>query len=162
MIGIPHGDLAVRDLTATDYFAKPATKLTNAWLAGVPILLGPEPAFQALRESPLDYIEIKTPDEAVEAIIRLKQNPALYREMVENGLRRSQEFTVDRIAARWREVLAGPVADGYAAWRKQPALWMSVVRPAQFVVRGLKEMYERRRYVKQRDHGFRPMSGTYT
>src|SRR6185295_13492466 len=34
---------------------KPATKLYNAWLAGVPALLGDEPAFRALWQSELDY-----------------------------------------------------------------------------------------------------------
>ena len=49
--------LAVRDLTESDYNAKPASKLINAWHAGVPALLGPEPAFQALRRSELDYLD---------------------------------------------------------------------------------------------------------
>jgi len=44
--------LTVRDLTESDYFAKPASKLVNTWHAGVPALLGPEPAFQALRTTP--------------------------------------------------------------------------------------------------------------
>ena len=34
--------LAVRDLTEKDIFVKPASKLVNAWIAGVPALLGPE------------------------------------------------------------------------------------------------------------------------
>ena len=33
---------------------KPATKLYNAWRAGVPALLGPELAYRELRESPLE------------------------------------------------------------------------------------------------------------
>jgi hypothetical protein len=37
--------LAVRDLTEKDALVKPASKLVNAWIAGVPALLGPEPAF---------------------------------------------------------------------------------------------------------------------
>ena len=38
--------LAVRDLTEKDALVKPASKLVNAWIAGVPALLGPEAAFQ--------------------------------------------------------------------------------------------------------------------
>ena len=77
--------LAVRNLTEMDYYIKPASKLINAWHAGTPALLGPEPAFQALRRSELDYVEIRTPEEAVQAVRRLKEDPKLYRTMVENG-----------------------------------------------------------------------------
>ena len=124
--------LAVRDLTESDYFAKPASKLVNTWHAGVPALLGPEPAFQALRTTPLDYIEIRSPEEAIRAVIRLKEDPELYRQMVENGLIRAREFTIYRIAARWRELLAGPIAEGFSVWAARPALWKSLVRPALF------------------------------
>jgi hypothetical protein len=37
---------------------KPASKLINAWLAEVPPLLGPEPAYQNLRRSELDYLPV--------------------------------------------------------------------------------------------------------
>jgi hypothetical protein len=154
--------LAVRDLTATDYLSKPATKLINAWLSGAPALLGPEPAFQALRKTPLDYIEISSPEEAIGAVRRLKQDPVLYREMVENGRVRAQDFTPDRVVARWHEVLAGPVAEGYSAWVGRSVLWKSLGRRAQFALQATRNIYERRKYIKQRDHGFRPMSGRYT
>ncbi len=154
--------LAVRDLTESDYFAKPASKLVNAWHAGVPALLGPEPGYQALRTTPLDYIEIRSPDDAIRAIIRLMQSPELYRRMVENGLIRAQEFTIDRIAARWRDVLAGPVAEGFSVWAGRPAVWKSLVRPAVFAAKAALNIHEKRKYVKQRDHGFRPISNTFT
>ena len=64
----------MRDLTESDYFAKPASKLVNAWHAGVPALLGPEPAYQALRMQ-FDYIEIRSPEDAIREVIRLKENP---------------------------------------------------------------------------------------
>jgi hypothetical protein len=154
--------LAIRDLTASDYLSKPASKLINAWLGGAPALLGPEPAFQALRKTPLDYIEISSPEQAIRAVRRLKQDQELYREMVENGHIRARDFTADRVAARWRELLAGPVADGYSAWVGQSVLCKSLGRRAQFALQASRHIYERRKYIKQRDHGFRPMSGRYT
>lgn len=154
--------LAVRDLTESDYFAKPATKLVNAWLAGVPALLGPEPAYQALRTTPLDYIEVRSPQDAIREVTRLKEDPALYSQMVENGLIRARQFTIDRIATRWREVLAGPVSEGFSAWAAHSALWKSLVRPAVFATQAARNVYEKRKYLKQRDHGFRPISGRFT
>lgn len=84
---------------------KPASKLINAWHAGVPALLGPEYAYRELRQSELDYIEIASLDEAIEAIERLQSDPALYRAMVENGRERARSFTPERITERWAEVL---------------------------------------------------------
>jgi hypothetical protein len=154
--------LAIRDLTESDFLAKPASKLVNAWHAEVPALLGPEPAFQASRSTPLDYIEIKSPEEAIREIVPLQQDAELYRRMVENGRVRAEQCTVDRIAARWREVLAGPVAEGFSIWAGRPALWKSVVRPTVFAAQAMLTIHEKRKYVKQRDHGFRPVSGRFT
>jgi Glycosyl transferases group 1 len=154
--------LAVRDLTESDYFAKPASKLVNSWHAGVPALLGPEPAYQALRKTPLDYIEIRSPEEAIQQIIRLKKDPELFRQMAENGLTRARQFTIDQIAAQWRDVLAGPVAEGFSVWTERPVLWKSLIRPALFGVQAVRHIHEKRKYLIQRDHGFRPISGRFT
>ena len=153
--------LAVRDLTEADLGIKPASKLINAWHAGTPALLGPEPAFRALRRSELDYIEVRGPDEVIRAVGQLKRDPGLYRAMVENGRARGREFTTDAIAARWREVLAGPVARGFDRWRRAPTI-RRLYRPALFAVRTIAHAIEVRRYRRSRDHGFRPTSGQYT
>ncbi len=72
--------------------SKPATKLVNAWLAGVPAILGPEVAYRELRRSPLDYLEAATVAEARAAVLRLATDPALYRAMVEHGRQRMAEL----------------------------------------------------------------------
>jgi len=84
---------------------KPATKLYNAWHAGVPAVLAPDYAFRELRESELDYIEAESPEEARAALLRLRGDPDLYRSMVEHGLKRAEAFAHDRLIERWAEVL---------------------------------------------------------
>ena len=84
---------------------KPASKLVNAWHAGVPALIGPEYAYRELRQSELDYIEVTTVEEAMDAIRRLQAKPRLYQAMIENGQRRAASFTPEQITARWAEVL---------------------------------------------------------
>lgn len=84
---------------------KPATKLYNAWLAGVPALLGPEVAYRELRRSTLDYIEVAGPEEARAAIVRLRAEPGLYEQMVAHGQRRAAEFQTSAVVVRWREFL---------------------------------------------------------
>ncbi|AFY35741.1 glycosyltransferase [Calothrix sp. PCC 7507] len=150
--------LAVRDLTEQDALVKPASKLINAWLAGVPALLGPEPAFRDLRRSPLDYIEVKTPEEVLDAIRRLQQDPHLYQQMVENGLKRAEEFTIDCIAQQWRDVLAGPVAQRYTRWRQRT----SISRIGEFALRLFQQKIAISKADYHRHHGYRIISGKVT
>lgn len=84
---------------------KPASKLCNAWLAGVPAILSPDYAYRELRRGPLDYIEASTVEEVQQAVMRLKHDPTMYRQMVENGRRRGRDFTVDQVAAVWAKLL---------------------------------------------------------
>lgn len=127
-----HADvvLAVRNLTAKDALAKPASKLVNAWLAGVPAILGPEPAYREIRRSDLDYIEVKTAQEALDALARLRSTPGLYQAMVENGRKRGADFTEPATVRRWVDLLDGPVHEAYCAWQRRPA---SVVRLGQLM-----------------------------
>lgn len=112
--------LAVRPPERKTRRSKPATKLVNAWLAGVPALLGPELAFRELRRSDLDYLEVASVAEAREAVLRLRRDPALYRAMVENGRQRGAEFAVDALVPRWAELLFATIParaeSGRASW----------------------------------------------
>jgi hypothetical protein len=89
-----------------DLACKPATKLVNAWLAGVPAVLGPEVGYQELRRSDLDYIQVSDAGEAADAVRRLATTPSLYFEMVENGRQRARWFDVPAVTERWLEALA--------------------------------------------------------
>jgi hypothetical protein len=154
--------LAVRDITEEDAKIKPATKLINAWLAGCPALLGPEPAFQAMRRSPLDYFEVRTPQEALDAATRLKQTPGLFDEMVENGLRRGAKFIPDRIAEQWRAVLGGPIAADYCAWNSQHPMVRLPKRWVSFALNTFRHKRSAKAAEYHREHGYRPISGRNT
>lgn len=97
--------LALRPSGGRDHTHKPATKLYNAWLAGVPAVLSPDYAFRELRRGPLDYLEVTTVDEAKAALLRLQREPQLYRDMVENGHARAKDFSVEAITQRWIDLL---------------------------------------------------------
>ncbi|RUT08272.1 hypothetical protein DSM106972_014400 [Dulcicalothrix desertica PCC 7102] len=150
--------LAVRDLTEKDALVKPASKLINAWIAGVPALLGPEPAFQQLRQSHLDYIEIKTPESALSAIRRLMTDPSLYEQMLINGQKRALEFSTEQIALRWHKVLSTQVASSYSNWCKRS----SINKIANFAVRAVNQKLAVRDADYHRIHGYRPISNKWT
>ena len=110
--------LAARNLTRDDALTKPASKLVNAWLAGVPALLGPEPVFRDLRRSELDYVEVSTADDALRAIARFRAEPGLYETFVVNGRERARAFSVDAVSQRWIDFLGGPAAQTYERWTR--------------------------------------------
>jgi hypothetical protein len=111
--------LAVRNLTVVDAKVKPPSKLTNAWHAGVPALLGPEPAFQLLRQSEHDYIEVRTPADVLEGIDRLQADPGRYQAMLKQAALRSPEFNEEAIARLWINVLE-TAARRLPRWRLLP------------------------------------------
>jgi len=121
--------LAVRMPDRKTDFSKPATKLVNAWLAGVPALLGKEYAFRELRHTELDYVEIDPHDPLVpaeRAVERLAGDPELFRAMVENGRQRAREFDVAAVTSRWIELLGTTLpalaADSERARRRRQPL----------------------------------------
>lgn len=153
--------LAVRDATEGDLKIKPASKLVNAWLAGCPALLGPEPAFRALRRGELDFFEVRTPAEAIAAVRRLRAEPDLFRAMIKNGFTRGQDFSHPRVTALWHGLLAGSAAVDFRRRRAQGILRRTTRWP-MFAARALLQKRNRRIYENQRDHGYRPISNRYT
>ena len=97
--------LAVRPEDRRLWTPKPASKLFNSWLAGVPALLGPEYAYRELRRSELVYLEVSSLAEAKAAVLRLLERPDLYQAMVENGRARAAAFTAEATLSRWVDLL---------------------------------------------------------
>ncbi len=108
--------VAVRNLPREYLQLKPANKLINAWLAGVPAMLGPEPAYRAIRRSDLDYIEVRHPTDVRRAIQTLQNNSKLYDRIVQNGRNRAREYEDDAVANRWLEILTEIERD-FQRWR---------------------------------------------
>jgi hypothetical protein len=147
--------LSVRNATEKDLLMKPAVKLINAWHSGCPTLVSPEPAYQALYRSELDYIEVRSPKEVIAALKQLKDQPDRYAAMIENGFERAKDFTNERLALQWYELLSGPIAEGYTRWRKQSALQKLIGRPVQFMRRTVQHKQEFKRYTYNIHHGTR-------
>jgi hypothetical protein len=123
--------VAIRKNVDSLHPKKPASKLINAWTAGVPAILGAEHAYRELRKSELDYIEATTAAETKKAILSLRENPRLYRAMVDNGLKRSQEFTSVQIRQQWTDVIFGEVSR-QAALRKRSLFGKSTSKALKF------------------------------
>ncbi len=104
-------------------FAKPASKLINAWYARVPAIIGVDYACREIRRGEEDYFEVCGTADALAALRRLRDDPELYARMVANGARRAGEFSVDTIVERWArllfEVLPDRIASGGLPWSRR-------------------------------------------
>lgn len=103
--------LAVRPPDPDLHLRKPATKLCNAWLAGVPALLGPESAYRSLRRDELDYVEVTSRADAEAAVSLLIREPGLYARMRERAHVRAAECTVGQVTAAWLRLLRETVPE---------------------------------------------------
>jgi hypothetical protein len=112
---------------------KPASKLINAWLGEVPALLGPEPAYQNLRCSPLDYLPVDSARDVLTQVKYLQTHPEVYRAMVANGTERGAEFSTDAIRKKWLDFLLDDVLPGYRRWLRGHVAGMNPVRVVRFV-----------------------------
>jgi hypothetical protein len=113
--------LAVRQESPRVLATKPATKLYNGWLAGVPVLAAPEPAYLELRRDPLDFVAVLRPADVIAAIDDFRARPALYDAMVERGCERARAFDVAATRQRWLDLLEHEVAPRFLAARDELA-----------------------------------------
>ena len=102
------------------YRHKPATKLYNAWLAGVPAVLGQECGYRAERQSDLDYIEATTFSEVMQALVRLKEDRTQRQAMIQNGAARSQAITPESITQQWLHLIQHTLLPAYDVWCRRP------------------------------------------
>ena len=112
--------LAVRSFAALSFHKYPPSKLYNSWLARVPALLGSESAYQAERRSELDYVEVRSSDDILSALERLRSDEALRAAMTRNGIERAAHIEPACIAQRWADFLSHVAVPAYHHWRQLP------------------------------------------
>lgn len=112
--------IAVRSFDASPHSKKPASKLLNAWRAGVPLVAGADSAYAQIGTPGEDYLLATSPAEVLAALDRLRD--AAFREaLVERGRAKAAQYSEDAIAALWIEALEGPIAARFARWQRRPA-----------------------------------------
>jgi hypothetical protein len=113
--------VAIRDLKGFKHINKPATKLYNAWHAGVPVILNPESAYLAASDldssgAPLDFIPARSAEDVIDALRRLSASKDLRETLVARGRRKAAETSPDRITHGWVEYLENSALPMYERW----------------------------------------------
>ena len=110
---------AVRGFGQSAYLHKPATKLYNAWLAGVPFVGGMDSAYAEDGEPGRNFLRAATPDELFDHIRRLREEPALRHGLVAAGRIAARNFTPEVILGCWKNFLGNTVQGLAERWRKK-------------------------------------------
>lgn len=113
--------LALRDEPPTMLAQKPATKLTNAWLAGVPAIVGYEPAYLQLRNDEFDMGVARDAAGVIAELRRMKADPAVYRAMRERASARATEFSQQAVRAQWLRFFRDRIAPAFTQWHANRA-----------------------------------------
>ena len=114
--------IAIRDFSKAHQLHKPATKLYNAWLAGVPFIGGRDSAYVADGNPGIDYLVATSPEEVIQHLKRLKEDPILRTTLVQNGLQSGKKFTREATLARWCQLVQTTLPALAAQWQKKSAL----------------------------------------
>jgi hypothetical protein len=112
--------VGVRSLDTLTHDHKPASKLVNAWLANIPFIGGYDSAFAAVGAPGRDYLRVSSRTELEEALLRLKNDPALYARLVEAGQQRRASCDRTAVTRAWLDFLDNTAHPALAEWRRQP------------------------------------------
>lgn len=94
--------IALRNDARSQHFHKPATKLYNAWHAGVPFVGGKESGYAAEGEMGKNYLQARSPAEAITHLIRLKEDLAFRKQLVKQGKEASKNVSTAAILSYWK------------------------------------------------------------
>jgi len=115
--------LAVRSFDKNNtYNHKPASKLFNAWLAGVPAVLGCESAYREEGKNGVDYIEVSKVEEAIFALKHLKDDITFRHLIVKGCLNQAEQINPEQIVEKWQKFLIKKAIPEYDKWTKDSSL----------------------------------------
>jgi hypothetical protein len=121
--------VAVRDFRGGRQLHKPATKLYNAWLAGVPFIGGSDSAYAAEGSPGRDYLVARSPEAVLSHLRELKGHPSLRASLVAQGMKKGTNYTVEAVTARWRKLVEETIPEA-AERRTRRAPWLNRCRDA--------------------------------
>lgn len=140
--------LAVRSLGKLDnHITKPALKLFNAWLAGVPAVLGFECAYRHEGTIGIDYLEAVDATGAIEALHMLASDHHLRAKIVAAGKKKVASYRESEIRGLWIHLITEKLFNLYSTWTKD-----GMFRASQYLTGGFRErlLWRRPGWFKER------------
>jgi len=114
--------IAIRSFSPSRHLNKPATKLYNAWHAGVPFIGGVDSAYAADGRPGVDYLVATSLEEVFTHLQQLKDSPTLRSRLVQEGSCSAKNFTHEVILQHWKKLVQETIPKNVAAWQKKSTL----------------------------------------
>lgn len=122
--------------------AKPASKLVNSWLAGVPAIMTPESAILNAGIPGCDYFVATSSKSVFDILGRLKRHPELYSAMTVRAKEKSRNYSVEAISEQWGMIVRNVITP------------MALGEITQIPSRGLRSFFNRLVYRLKRRQTF--------
>ncbi|MBM3857822.1 MAG: hypothetical protein FJ390_07695 [Verrucomicrobia bacterium] len=97
--------VAIREFSGKRFCYKPAHKLHNAWLAGVPFIGGNDSAYVGDGHLGEDYLMANSAEEVFEHLKKLKDDVVFRTQLVERGRQSGAAFTREAILESWKRLV---------------------------------------------------------
>ena len=114
--------LAVRDFSRSLHLHKPATKLYNAWLAGVPLIGGGDSAYSAEAKAGADYLVARSAEECIRWVKQLRDTPSLRDSIVKSGQKKSATRSRDAVRKMWENFCSVELPERIQKWERKSLL----------------------------------------
>lgn len=111
--------IAIRDFSRAHQLHKPATKLYNAWLAGVPFIGGHDSAYKTDGHPGRDYLIADSPKQVLEHLTLLKKDVSFRLKLIQNGFESVAQFEQSATLERWKVLLQKTLPQKATQWQKK-------------------------------------------
>lgn len=109
--------IAVRSFDRREHRTKPATKLYNAWLAGVPFIGGNDSAYAFEGSAGRDYLAAGSVAELLAHLRSLQGSPEFREQLVIKGAASGQKRNAAAVTRLWREMVEKDLPSRTQWWR---------------------------------------------
>lgn len=130
--------IGIREFSTKRFDHKPATKMTNAWLAGIPFVGGFDSAFEQNGKPGHDYIQVADESDLIEQLVTLKNNPSIYQHYLENTRDKAKDYSFEACSESWNLLVEQHVMPVYENWRKRSGI-RKIVEYSTYASFNLKE-----------------------
>lgn len=114
--------VAIRDFSTRRFYYKPAHKLHNAWLAGVPFIGGRESAFIGDGNPGHDFLIAHSAEEVFSYLKQLKEDPVFRSKLVKNGNQSVTAFTREAVLQSWKSLVQETLPVRALKWERSSAI----------------------------------------
>jgi len=115
--------LAIRSFNDNQFFNKPPSKLINSWWANIPLITSDDSAYRDIGAPGHNYLIARFYDEMLTHINNLAKDPGLYKQIVQNGADSRENYTREKIASTWIDLIEKRIRIDFTKWQRKSRIF---------------------------------------